>query len=87
MILHMVNSFLECLTRPYVYIQKYILVAFQTSLPTHFDEKSWYILFGCMIFSTFIIAYILNRCMLLQDADDDPIYQRTRLYSKSDLNE
>ncbi|CAF5028765.1 unnamed protein product, partial [Rotaria sp. Silwood1] len=47
-------------------------------LPTHFDEKSWYILFG---FMTFIIVYILSRCITSQDVDDDPIYQRARLYS------
>ncbi|CAF1377469.1 unnamed protein product [Rotaria sordida] len=47
-------------------------------LPIHLDEKSWYILFG---FMTFIIDYILSRCITLQDADNDPIYQRTRLYS------
>ncbi|CAF3880905.1 unnamed protein product [Rotaria sp. Silwood1] len=47
-------------------------------LPTYFDEKSWYILFG---FMTFIIAYIFSRCITLQDVDNDPIYQRARLYS------
>ncbi|CAF0896279.1 unnamed protein product [Rotaria sordida] len=81
MIIRIINSLLEVLTRPYVYIQKYILVAFQSHLPIHFDEKSWYILFGFMTFLAFIVAYILSRYITLQDADDDPVYQRAQFFS------
>jgi hypothetical protein len=81
MIFYIINSLLAILSRPYFYIQQYILVTFQSYLPTHFDEKSWYILFGLMIFSVFIIAYVLSRYVTLKDADDDPIYQRKRVYS------
>jgi hypothetical protein len=81
MIILVINSLLAFLTRPYIYIQKYILLTFQSYLPTYFDEKSWYLLFGFMTFLTFIMAYILSRYISLQDADDDPIYRRTRLYS------
>ncbi len=81
MILHIINRLLAILSRPYFYIQKYILVLFQSYIPTHFDEKSWYILFGFMVFLTFIIAYILSRYITLKDADDDPVYQRKRLHA------
>jgi hypothetical protein len=81
MIFRFFNTLLAFITRPYLYIQKYFLVTFQSSLPIHFDERSWYILFGLITFLVFIIAYILSRCVTLQDADDDPIYQRTRFYS------
>jgi len=81
MILRLFNTILAILSRPYIYIQKYIIESFQSYLPTHFDEKSWYILFGLMVFSTFIIAYILSRFITLKDADDDPVYQRKRFYA------
>jgi len=80
MILRVINSLLGYLTRPYISIQKYSLLTFQSYLPKQFDEKSWYILVGFMTFCAFIIAYILSRCITLKDADDDPVYQRTRLY-------
>jgi choline-glycine betaine transporter len=81
MILRIVNTVLAFLTRPYFYIQQYFLLTFQSVLPTHFDEKSWYILFGFMTFLVFVIAYVLSRCITIQDADDNPVYQRARFYS------
>jgi hypothetical protein len=81
MILRVINSLLALITRPYFYAEKYFLGIFQSFLPTHFDEQSWYILFGFMTFLVFIIAYMLSRCVTLKDADDDPVYQRARLYS------
>lgn len=81
MTLRLINSFLGHLTRPYIAIQKYSLLAIQSYLPKQFDEKSWYILFGFMTFCVFIIAYILSRCVTLKDADEDPVYQRARFYS------
>jgi hypothetical protein len=81
MVFRIINTLLACITRPYLYIQKYFLIAFQSFLPTHFDEKSWYILFGFMTLLIFIIAYMLSRYVTLQDADDDPVYQRAQFYS------
>jgi hypothetical protein len=81
MLLSIINSLLIILTRPYIYIQKYILITFQSYIPTHFDEKAWCIFFGFITLLAFIIAYTLSRCVTLQDADDDPVYQRARLYS------
>ncbi len=81
MILRIINCVLAFLTRPYFYIQQYLLLIFQSILPTHFDEKSWYILFGLMIFLVFIIAYVLSQCITIKDADDDPVYQRAKFYS------
>ncbi len=81
MILRVVHSLLALITRPYAYIQTHLLTIFQSSLPTHFDEKSWYMLFGFMTFMVFVIAYLLSRCVTLRDADDDPVYQRARFYS------
>lgn len=81
MIIRVINSLLAVLTRPYIYIQQGILITFQSYLPIHFDEKSWYILFGFMTFVVFIIAYALSRHITIQDADDDPVYQRARFYA------
>lgn len=79
--LRLINSLLAFLTRPYFYIQQYTLLTFQSLLPTDFEEKSWYLLFGFLTFLVFVIAYVFSRCVTLQDADDDPVYQRTRIYS------
>lgn len=79
--LRLINNLLAVLTRPYFYIQQSTLRSLQSFLPTQFDEKSWYILFGFLLIFVFIIAYVLSRYVTLQDADDDPIYQRTRIYS------
>ncbi|CAM4854601.1 unnamed protein product [Rotaria socialis] len=81
MVIRIINSLLGVLTRPYIYLQQVILISFQSYLPMQFDEKSWYMLFGFMTFMVFIIAYVLSRYVTLQDADDDPIYQRARFYS------
>ncbi|CAF3787802.1 unnamed protein product [Rotaria sp. Silwood1] len=69
------------LTRPYITIEKYFVLAFQSYLPTQFDEKTWYILFGFMTFCALIIAFILSRYITIKDADDDPVYQRAKFYS------
>jgi len=81
MILRIINAILGFLTRPYIFVQKYVILTVQSFLPKQFDEKSWYILFGFISFCAFIIAYILSRCITLKDADDDPIYQRAKFYS------
>jgi len=81
MIFGAINSLVSYLTRPYISIQKYFVLTFQSYLPTPFDEKSWYILFGFMTFCAVIIAYILSRCITLKDADDDPVYHRAKFYS------
>lgn len=62
-------------------MEKHFLLTFQSSLPIHFDEKSWYILFGSITCLVFLLAYLLSRCITLKDADDDPVYQRARFYS------
>lgn len=81
MILRIVNSVLAVLIRPYVYIEKYIVMTFQSFLPIHFDEKSWYLLFGLLTILVFLLAILLSRYVILKDADDDPVYQRARFYS------
>jgi hypothetical protein len=81
MIFGTINSLLSYLTRPYISIQQHVVLTFQSYLPTEFDEKSWYIIFGLMTFFAFIIAYILSRCITLKDADEDPVYQRKKFYS------
>ncbi len=81
MVLRLINNLLAFITRPYFYVQKYFLLTFQSFLPTYFDEKTWYILFGFMTLLVFIIAYVLSRYITLKDADDDPVYQRARFYS------
>jgi len=81
MIFGAINSLLGYLTRPYISTQQYFVQTFQSYLPTEFDEKSWYIIFGFMTFCVFIIAYILSRFITLKDADEDPVYQRTKLYA------
>jgi hypothetical protein len=86
MIVRLINVLLGFLTRPYVSMQKHFVLTFQSYLPTHFDEKSWYILFGFMTFCAFIIAYLLSRYVTLQDADDNPVYQRTKLNSMQKNN-
>jgi hypothetical protein len=75
MIFRVINAILGFLTRPYISVQKYIVLTFQSQ---QFDEETWYILFG---FMAFMMAYILSRCITLKDADDDPVYQRARFYS------
>lgn len=79
--LRLINSLLALLTRPYFFIQQSTLQSLQSFFPIHFEEKSWYILFGFLTFLVFIIAYVLSRCVILQDADDDPVYQRARIFS------
>jgi len=86
MVVRFINSLLGYLTRPYISLQKHFLLLFQSYLPKQFDEKSWYTFFGFMICCAFIIAYILSRCITLKDADDDPIYQRAKLYSMQRKN-
>lgn len=81
MIFRVINIILAFITRPYLYLEKYFLEAFESSFPIHFDEQSWYILFGFITCLVFIIAYMLSRCVTLNDADDDPVYQRARFYS------
>ncbi|CAF1474915.1 unnamed protein product [Adineta steineri] len=81
MIVRIINTILGFFTRPYASIQKYSIQTFQSYLPTQFDEKTWYILFGFLTCCVFVIAYVLSRCVTLNDADDDPVYQRARLYS------
>ena len=81
MIFHIISTLLGFLTRPYISLEKYFVLAFQSYLPTHFDEKSWYILFGFIILCAFTMAYILSQCITIKDADDDPVYQRAKLYS------
>jgi hypothetical protein len=81
MIFRVINAVLGFLTRPYVSTQKYFVLTFQSYLPKQFDEKTWYTLFGFMTFCAFIIAYVLSRCITVKDADDDPVYHRTRFYS------
>ena len=77
----MVNTVLMFITRPYIYAQKHMLLAVQSYVPTHVDEKSWCILMGLLVVSTLSIAYMLSRCVTLKDADDDPVYQRAKVYS------
>ncbi|CAF0768602.1 unnamed protein product [Adineta steineri] len=79
--IRIINTILGFFTRPYASIQKYSIQTFQSYLPTQFDEKTWYILFGFLTCCVFVIAYVLSRCVTLNDADDDPVYQRARLYS------
>ena len=81
MIFRIFNALLAFLTRPYISIEKYLVASFQSYLPKELDEKSWYILFGFMSLCTFILAYLLSRCITIKDADDDPVYQRAKLYS------
>ena len=81
MILRIANSLLVVLTRPYVYIEKYIIVTLQSLLPTNFDEKTWYFLVGLFMIMVFLIAYLLSRYVTLKDADDDLVYQRAKFYS------
>jgi len=81
MILRIINSVLAVLTRPYVYIEKYLVVTFQSFLPMYFDEKTWYFLFGLLTILVFVLTFVLSRYVTLRDADDDPVYQRARLYS------
>jgi len=81
MILRIINSVLAVLTRPYVYIEKYLVVTFQSFLPMYFDEKTWYFLFGLLTLLVFVLTFVLSRYVTLRDADDDPVYQRARLYS------
>ncbi|CAF1047273.1 unnamed protein product [Rotaria sordida] len=81
MVFHIINVLLAFLTRPYITAEKYFVLSFQSYLPTQFDEKSWYILFGFMTFCALIIAYILSRCITIKDADDDPVYQRAKFHS------
>ena len=79
--LRLINTILAFLTRPYFYIQQCTLLTFQSFLPTHFEEKYWYLFFGFLTFLVFVVAYVLSRCITLRDADDDPVYQRARIYS------
>jgi hypothetical protein len=81
MLVTLVNTVLIFITRPYIYAQKHMLLAVQSYVPMHFDEQSWYVLFGLLMLLTLSIAYILSRCVTLKDADDDPVYQRAKLYS------
>lgn len=81
MVIRAVNSLLAVLTRPYIFIQKYMVVVLQSYLPSHFDETSWYFLYAFITIVAFIFAFVLSRYVTLQDADDDPIYQRARFYS------
>jgi len=81
MILRIINSVLAVLTRPYVYIEKYLVVTFQSFLPMYFDEKTWYFLFGLLTLLVFVLTFVLSRYVTLRDADDDPVYQRARFYS------
>lgn len=81
MILRIINSVLAVLTRPYVYIEKYLVVTFQSFLPMYFDEKTWYFLFGLLTILVFVLTFVLSRYVTLRDADDDPVYQRARFYS------
>ena len=81
MIFGLVSSVLSVITRPYIYIQKTILVTIQSQLLTYFDDKCWFILFGVMVALVFLLAYVLSSRVTIRDADDDPAYQRARLYS------
>lgn len=81
MVLRAINSILSVLTRPYFYMQQYILVTLQSYLPDSLDEKAWTLIFIFVAFLTIFIAYILSRFVTIRDADDDPVYQRTRFYS------
>jgi hypothetical protein len=81
MIFGVINAILGFFTRPYISVQKYIVLTFQSFLPKQLDPKLWYILFGLMVFCVVIVAYILSRCITLKDADDDPVYQRAKFYS------
>ena len=81
MIFHCINSLLSFLTRPFIAIEKYILLMFQSFFPQEFDERSWYILFGVLILAVLLVAYFLSRLVVIQDADDDPVYQKKRLQS------
>jgi hypothetical protein len=78
MIFYWINSFLGYLTRPSIMIEKYFIVGLQSTLPTQFDERSWYILFGWMTASVLLVTYLLSRCVTLKDADEHSIYQRHR---------
>lgn len=81
MLMSVLNTVLMYITRPYIHAQKHMLLAVQSYLPAHFDEQSWYMLFGLLAASTLFIAYIMSRYITLKDADDDPVYHRTKLYS------
>ncbi|CAF2747821.1 unnamed protein product [Rotaria sp. Silwood2] len=81
MIFHLINVLLGFLTRPYITIEKYFVLSFQSYLPRQFDEQAWYILLGFMAFCALIIACILSRYITIKDADDDPVYQRAKFYS------
>ena len=81
MITQIINSLLGFLTQPYTYIQKFPFATSHFYLPVHLDEKSWYTLFGFMTFLAFIIAFMLNRCVALQNGDDTSMYQHAQCYS------
>ena len=81
MLVPLFNAFVGFITRPHISLQKYFVLSLQSSLPRQFDERTWYLLFGFMTLCTFILAYVLSRYIKLKDADDDPVYQRARLYS------
>ena len=82
MVFRLFNSLLNLITRPYFYLQQYILVTVQSYIPSYFDEKLWVVIFVLVTSLIVFLAYILSRYVTLRDADDDPVYQRTRLYSK-----
>ena len=81
MIARLISTLFNLLTQPYIQTQKYILVTLQPYIPRHFDERSLYALFGFIALLACVLAYVLGRCVTLRDADDDPVYQRARLYS------
>ena len=81
MIARLLSTLFNLLTQPYIQTQKYILATLHPYIPTHFDERSLYILFGLITLVACILAYVLGRCVTLRDADDDPVYQRARFYS------
>ena len=81
MVLRAINSLLNVLTRPYFYLQQHALATMQSSLPDSFDDKTWLLIFVVIALLTVLIAFVLSRFVTLRDADEDPVYQRSRFYS------
>ena len=54
--------------------QREIIEHFSQILPSFndiFDERSWYMFFTGFVLFTFLMAFILSRCITLEDADYD----------------
>jgi hypothetical protein len=54
--------------------QREIINHFSQLLPSFndlFDERSWYIFFTLLTISSFLIAFLLSRCMTVVNADYD----------------